>query len=239
MSALMSDQPEGVSAANEQCMETAQAAPSAMEIVNAAWMALPPALRGDYAGAEHPTGNPLPVAVMHLTKERAGWKDEAVRLKRERDALLDELQARYEVARREVWYWQGDGSDFPDSLVCRVVMTAPQLRNLLAAANTPKNMRSAAELKASARAAAAPVAPVLKPDLVARCREVLAWKKSGRLKGDFLRSMVAAMPQGCGLRHAETATLDEAARFVVTLGDACTADAAITVSVRGEPPRTA
>lgn len=33
----------------------------------------------------------------------------------------------------DVWHWQGDGYDFPDSLVCPVVMSAETLRELIAA----------------------------------------------------------------------------------------------------------
>ncbi|HGM6719911.1 TPA: hypothetical protein ACKQC2_000731 [Stenotrophomonas maltophilia] len=33
----------------------------------------------------------------------------------------------------EVWHWQGDGHDFPESLVCPVIMSAETLRALLAA----------------------------------------------------------------------------------------------------------
>ncbi|WP_353949808.1 hypothetical protein [Stenotrophomonas maltophilia] len=33
----------------------------------------------------------------------------------------------------EVWHWQGDGQDFPESLVCPVIMSAETLRALLAA----------------------------------------------------------------------------------------------------------
>lgn len=33
----------------------------------------------------------------------------------------------------EVWHWQGDGYDFPDSLTCPVIMSADTLRALLAA----------------------------------------------------------------------------------------------------------
>ncbi|MCU1054152.1 hypothetical protein JAK47_06335 [Stenotrophomonas maltophilia] len=33
----------------------------------------------------------------------------------------------------EVWHWQGDGHDFPESLVCPVIMSAETLRTLLAA----------------------------------------------------------------------------------------------------------
>ena len=33
----------------------------------------------------------------------------------------------------EVWHWQGDGHDFPDSLACPVIMSADTLRALLAA----------------------------------------------------------------------------------------------------------
>lgn len=54
----------------------------------------------------------------------------------ERDALRAEIQARFAVEQRDVWYWQGDGSDNPESLAngCHVVMTGAQLRSIIAAA---------------------------------------------------------------------------------------------------------
>ncbi|EKT4107929.1 hypothetical protein QEG46_003951 [Stenotrophomonas maltophilia] len=39
----------------------------------------------------------------------------------------------------EVWHWQGDGHDFPESLVCPVIMSAETLRALLAARPEVKN----------------------------------------------------------------------------------------------------
>lgn len=38
----------------------------------------------------------------------------------------------------EVWYWQGDGHDFPESIACPVVMSADTLRGMLAAATAPR-----------------------------------------------------------------------------------------------------
>lgn len=37
----------------------------------------------------------------------------------------------------DLWYWQGDGADYPESLTCPVVMTADTLRELLMKAQQP------------------------------------------------------------------------------------------------------
>ena len=51
------------------------------------------------------------------------------------------LLTHYEFLREnyadDIWHWMGDGSDAPDSLTCPVVMSAEQLRGLLAAAAKP------------------------------------------------------------------------------------------------------
>ena len=47
-------------------------------------------------------------------------------------AAIDELRVLRRIPKGEVWYWQGDGTDFPDSLTCPVIMTAQTLRKLLA-----------------------------------------------------------------------------------------------------------
>lgn len=44
----------------------------------------------------------------------------------------------------EVWYWQGDGMDFPESLACPVVMAADTLRKLLADAAELERLRALA-----------------------------------------------------------------------------------------------
>ena len=55
-----------------------------------------------------------------LTKERDHWRQRA--------------QAAYEKDKGEVWYWQGDGADHPESMVnsLTVVIRADQLRALMA-----------------------------------------------------------------------------------------------------------
>lgn len=58
------------------------------------------------------------------------------------------------------------------------------------------------------------------PDLVARCREVLDWKRTGTLKGEALRSLAErewrAKDERNELRLAETQTADEAMAFVIS-----------------------
>jgi hypothetical protein len=41
----------------------------------------------------------------------------------------------HEIRNSAVWYWQGDGDDYPESLGCPVVMRPEHLRELLAKAN--------------------------------------------------------------------------------------------------------
>jgi hypothetical protein len=37
----------------------------------------------------------------------------------------------HRALKQEVWYWQGDGYDFPDSISCPVIMSAETLRDLM------------------------------------------------------------------------------------------------------------
>lgn len=50
----------------------------------------------------------------------------------------------------EVWHWQGDGHDFPDSLACPVIMSAETLRALLAARQPVGEIDEAAVLRRAA-----------------------------------------------------------------------------------------
>jgi len=45
--------------------------------------------------------------------------------------LRDNRAVRLQVGREEVWYWQGDGSDVPETIGCPVVMSADNLRSML------------------------------------------------------------------------------------------------------------
>lgn len=49
-----------------------------------------------------------------------------------------------QIRNGEVWHWQGDGHDFPESLVCPVIMSAETLRALLAARQPSKQPDSVA-----------------------------------------------------------------------------------------------
>jgi len=44
----------------------------------------------------------------------------------------------------DVWYWQGDGADYPESLSCPVVMSAGTLRGLCASAEQVRQVRAVA-----------------------------------------------------------------------------------------------
>lgn len=64
-------------------------------------------------------------------KERDGWKLEAESLKERLCQTTDELIAINKAAKHDVWYYQGDGTDHPESLTCNVVMSADQFRELV------------------------------------------------------------------------------------------------------------
>lgn len=50
----------------------------------------------------------------------------------ERDRLKEENAVLRRIPNGEVWHWQGDGEDFPESLACPVIMAPETLRGLLA-----------------------------------------------------------------------------------------------------------
>lgn len=67
-----------------------------------------------------------------MQRSRDGWKLEVEKYAADNQRLRTENEAIRKATEKDVWYWQGDGSDFPASLVCPVVMTADTLRELLA-----------------------------------------------------------------------------------------------------------
>jgi hypothetical protein len=75
---------------------------------------------------------PHPQYVRRLERSEAGWRDSAERLLQERDAALSELRVRAQHQARDVWFWQGDGSDHPESMSSSmvVVIKAPDLRRM-------------------------------------------------------------------------------------------------------------
>ena len=66
-----------------------------------------------------------------------GWKSHAEAMERERDYWRQRAKLMSEHQDGVCWYWQGDGSDYNESLVnsLPVVIRADQLRELLAAAS--------------------------------------------------------------------------------------------------------
>jgi hypothetical protein len=74
-----------------------------------------------------------------LTRERDGWKDACERATKEMEYWRERAVALGAAADREVWYWRGDGEDYPGSLTGHVVMSASQLRDLLARAEGAKS----------------------------------------------------------------------------------------------------
>ena len=76
----------------------------------------------------HPT--PAPAQEVPDTVPRAALHE----VERERDYYKSRTQDMYEYQNGEVWYWQGDGEDHPESWVnsLPVVIRADQLRELMA-----------------------------------------------------------------------------------------------------------
>ena len=68
-----------------------------------------------------------------------GWKAYAGEVEKERDYWRQRAQTMHEHQRGEVWYWQGDGHDHPESMAnsLPVVIRADALRELLAAPTPP------------------------------------------------------------------------------------------------------
>ena len=54
-----------------------------------------------------------------------------VATEKERDALRAELDARTAKQTDEFWYWQRDGDNYLESLVCPVLISAADLRGLV------------------------------------------------------------------------------------------------------------
>ena len=67
-----------------------------------------------------------------LTEQRDAEIAEVVRSRQQIAALEAEVAALHRERKGEVWYWQGDGHDFPESLTCPVLMEPEKLRALLA-----------------------------------------------------------------------------------------------------------
>lgn len=66
-----------------------------------------------------------------VCKARDGWKEEAEAALASVDSLREHVRTLSAIISNDVWIYQGNQEDFPDSLTCRVVMTADQLRRLL------------------------------------------------------------------------------------------------------------
>lgn len=70
---------------------------------------------------------------------------ESLRLKvAEQAATIADQAKELKVLRRvpdgEVWYWQGDGEDFPESLTCPVIMSAATCRDMVRQAATVERL---------------------------------------------------------------------------------------------------
>lgn len=95
----------------------------------------------------------VPVASTHFSQMqlinqlRHDWNEKCAELTAAQIAAehmqrrLDEIKAERDALRavtaKDVWYWQDDNSNYLESLTCRIVITADQLRKLLAERKPP------------------------------------------------------------------------------------------------------
>lgn len=93
------------------------------------------AMRGK-VNTESPVGTGRLQAIADLAAGppgSGGWQAHAKDMERERDHYRQRAQTMYEHQQGQVWYWQGDGNDHPESMVnsLPVVIRADQLRALM------------------------------------------------------------------------------------------------------------
>lgn len=81
----------------------------------------------------------MPTQNEMLIKQSEGWRLEAEAYRERYEQAMRELSAIRAATAKDVWYWQGDGFDFPESLTCHVVMSADSLRDLLKNRTTNAN----------------------------------------------------------------------------------------------------
>lgn len=84
-----------------------------------------------------------PQYVQQLRKEIEGWKEEAQLLRAHRDYFKQRVDMITQHQKNEVWYWQGDGEDHPESMgnSMVVVIRADQLRHLLQSGERGKDAK--------------------------------------------------------------------------------------------------
>jgi hypothetical protein len=73
----------------------------------------------------------------NVHRELAGWKDEAAARQRMIDGLRAAANLRHQHDTGDVWFWQGDGTDHPESMSngMAVVLRADHLRAMLSGCN--------------------------------------------------------------------------------------------------------
>lgn len=73
--------------------------------------------------------------IAQLRKSLAGWQEECNVLRDDRDSLRQRLDLQALHQKNDVWYWQGDGTDYPESISnsMAVVIRGDRLRAILAA----------------------------------------------------------------------------------------------------------
>ncbi len=64
------------------------------------------------------------------------WRyDALVQHCKQQDKIIAQIKEEKNIAwlyeQKEVWFWQGDGEDYPESLSCPVVISANHLRKLI------------------------------------------------------------------------------------------------------------
>jgi hypothetical protein len=81
------------------------------------------------------SGNPISYEVAALIKERDGWQDHAKWLQRNLHLTQCDNTLLRAAAKKDVWVWQGDGTDHLESMGSRmvVVIFAKDLRAAVAA----------------------------------------------------------------------------------------------------------
>jgi len=113
-------------------MTTAQLTPQALEAIAASDEYTAPIFRAPAVGC---SGNPVSYEVAALIKERDAWQERAKWLQRDLHLTQCDNTLLRAAAKKDVWVWQGDGTDYLESMSNRmvVVIFAKDLRTAIAA----------------------------------------------------------------------------------------------------------
>jgi len=111
--------------------------------------------------------------IAQLRKSLLAWQEECNALRNDRDILRQRIDLQSLHQKNDVWYWQGDGTDHPESISnsMAIVIRGDQLRAILAASHQPaaaqQEINAAldrADAEDAARYPAAPVQAAVVPD---------------------------------------------------------------------------